>query len=149
MISNFVTWTAKHSAQASCTELTLSNNWTWDRILCNYHWLFIQKRQDSITSLEIYLVTFSWTWLVYPWRTAEMAKTLCSCFCCYTMTKRGHPISFKTLLISMKINEIFVRISALASKKRLYQKYKGTLYYWLDDFTLTNTTFLIWSLFRG
>ena len=44
---------------------------------------------------------------------------------------------FWCLQISQKTNEIFSRISALASKKRSNQNNKGTLYRWLEDFILT------------
>jgi hypothetical protein len=36
-----------------------------------------------------------------------------------------------------KTNEIFSKISSIASKKSSDQKNKGTLYYWLEDFILT------------
>ena len=48
---------------------------------------------------------------------------------------------FWCLQIDQKTNEIFVRIFALASKKKSNQKNKGTLYHELDDFTLTTLNY--------
>ena len=50
-------------------------------------------------------------------------------------------MSFWSLQIDQKNNEIFVRIFALASKKNSNQKNKGTLYHELDDFTLTTLNY--------
>ena len=53
--------------------------------------------------------------------------------------------------IDQKTNEIFVKIHALASKKRSNQKNKSTLYHTnlIILFWLSYTTFLIWPHFRG
>ena len=64
-------------------------------------------------------------------------------------------VNFKTSFwchrLDQNTNAIFLRISALATKKRLNKKKIKTLYTanWRNLFWLSYTTFLIWPLFRG
>ena len=87
------------------------------------------KWNHLVQLLILYIIFNNWsTWIFYTVVFQDLPST------------KGQLISncpFGAFKSTKKTNEIFVRISALASKKRSIQKNKGTLYHYLDDFILT------------